>query len=37
MKNYLNKKKNCKYIGTMNWINVDSSKNIRNIYIWKKI
>jgi len=34
---YLNKKKECKYIGTINWINVDSSKNIRYIYIWKKL
>jgi tRNA1(Val) A37 N6-methylase TrmN6 len=37
MKRYLNNKKDCRYIGTINWINIDSSKNIRYIYIWKKI
>ena len=26
-----------KYLGTFNWVNVESSMKIRDIYIWKKL
>ena len=26
-----------KYMGTFNWVNVDSSRKIRDIYVWKKV
>ena len=25
------------YQGTFNWVNVDSSMKIRDIYVWKKV
>tara|TARA_A100001015_G_C14929252_1_gene687776 strand:- start:172 stop:1065 length:894 start_codon:yes stop_codon:yes gene_type:complete len=31
------KKLNFEYLGTFNWVNVDSSRKVRDIYIWKKV
>lgn len=37
MKDFVRKLGNNEYLGTINWVNVDGSNNIRNIYVWKKI
>ena len=36
-KDYVKSLGNNEFIGTVNWINIDGSKAIRNIYVWRKI
>lgn len=36
MKDYIKSLDNNKFMGTINWKNIDGSNKIRNIYVWKK-